>query len=59
MARELGMVILTNIKKLQQVLYSEVEEAIRALKKDKSSGSDGITAEMIQARGEQLVQQIH
>ncbi|CAF2040267.1 unnamed protein product, partial [Rotaria magnacalcarata] len=28
----------------QDILYSEVEEAIRTLKSNKSSGSDGITA---------------
>jgi hypothetical protein len=43
----------------QDILYSEVEEAIRALKRNKSPGSDGITAEMLQAGGEQLARQIH
>ncbi|CAF4556575.1 unnamed protein product, partial [Rotaria magnacalcarata] len=37
----------------QDILYSEVEEAIQTLKSNKSPGSDGITAEMIQAGGEQ------
>ncbi|CAF2067958.1 unnamed protein product [Rotaria magnacalcarata] len=43
----------------QGILYSEVEEAIRTLKSKKSPGSDGITAEMIQAGGEQLTHKIH
>ncbi|CAF5055729.1 unnamed protein product, partial [Rotaria magnacalcarata] len=43
----------------QDILYSEVEEAIRTLKSNKSPGSDGITAEMIQAGGEQLTHEIH
>ncbi|CAF4955483.1 unnamed protein product [Rotaria socialis] len=43
----------------QDILYSEVEEAIRTLKSNKSSGSDGTTAEMIQAGDEQLVHEIH
>jgi hypothetical protein len=43
----------------QDILYSEVEEAIRTLKKNKSPGSDGIIAEMLQAGGEKLVHQIH
>ncbi|CAF3566093.1 unnamed protein product, partial [Rotaria socialis] len=35
------------------------EEAIRTLKKNKSPGSDGIAAEMLQAGGEALARQIH
>ncbi|CAF5047173.1 unnamed protein product, partial [Rotaria socialis] len=41
------------------ILHSEVEEAIRTLKKNKSPGSDGIAAEMLQAGGEALARQIH
>jgi Reverse transcriptase (RNA-dependent DNA polymerase)/Endonuclease-reverse transcriptase/Domain of unknown function (DUF6451) len=41
------------------ILYSEVQTAIRALKKNKSPGSDGITAEMLQAGGDPLTRQIH
>ncbi|CAF4843884.1 unnamed protein product [Rotaria socialis] len=41
------------------ILYSEVEEAIHTLKKNKSPGSDGIAAEMLQAGGEGLARQIH
>ncbi|CAF3677816.1 unnamed protein product [Rotaria socialis] len=43
----------------QDILYSEVNQAIQTLKSNKSPGSDGITAEMIQAGGEQLIHQIH
>ena len=43
----------------QDILYSEVQAAIRALKKNKSPGSDGITAEMLQAGGDPLARQIH
>jgi hypothetical protein len=43
----------------QDILYSEVQTAIRALKRNKSPGSDGITAEMLQAGGEPLARQIH
>ena len=59
MARDLEMIAPTSIEEPQNILYSEVEEAIRTLKRNKSPGSDGITAEMIQAGGEQLVRQIH
>ncbi|CAF3389732.1 unnamed protein product [Rotaria socialis] len=41
------------------ILYCEVEEAIRTLKKNKSPGSDGIAAEMLQAGGEGPARQIH
>ncbi|CAF2133571.1 unnamed protein product [Rotaria magnacalcarata] len=43
----------------QDILYSEVNQAIQSLKSNKSPGPDGITAEMIQAGGEQLIHQIH
>ena len=43
----------------QDILYAEVQAAIDMLKKNKSPGSDGITAEMLQAGGEQLVRQMH
>ena len=35
----------------QDILYAEVQAAIGMLKKNKSPGSDGITAEMLQAGG--------
>ena len=59
MARDLEMIAPTSIEEPQNILYSEVEEAMRTLKRNKSPGSDGITAEMIQEGGEQLVRQIH
>ncbi|CAF1359303.1 unnamed protein product [Rotaria magnacalcarata] len=43
----------------QDILYSEVQAAINSLKRNKSSGSDGVTAEMLQAGGEPLSRQIH
>ncbi|CAF5052076.1 unnamed protein product, partial [Rotaria magnacalcarata] len=43
----------------QDILYSEVQTAINSLKRNKSPGSDGITAEMLQAGGEPLSRQIH
>ena len=59
MARDLKKITPASAEELQNILYSEVEEAIRTLKGNKSPGSDGITAEMIQAGGKQLVPQIH
>ena len=44
---------------IQDILYSEAQAAICGLKKNKSPGSDGITAEMLQAGGEPLARQIH
>ncbi|CAF5116865.1 unnamed protein product, partial [Rotaria magnacalcarata] len=41
------------------ILLSEIENAIDKLKKNKSPGTDGITAEMLQAGGKQLVSNIH
>ena len=43
----------------QDILYSEVQTAIRALKRNKSPGSDGIPAELLQAGGEPLARQIY
>ena len=43
----------------QDILYSEVQAAIDGLKKNKSPGSDGVTAEMLQVGGESLARQIH
>ena len=59
MAKDLEMITPTSTEEPQNILYIEVEEAIRTLKRNKSPGSDGITAEMIQTGGEQLVRQIH
>ena len=41
------------------ILLEEVQSAIKKLKKNKSAGTDGITAEMIRAGGEALTRQIH
>ena len=41
------------------ILYSEVDEAIKKLKKHKSPGNDGIMAEMLQAGGDCLKRKIH
>ena len=41
------------------ILFSEVEQAIQSLKKNKSPGSDGIPAELLQSGGESLTHQIH
>jgi L-rhamnose mutarotase len=57
--KELEEITPHNDEDPQDILYSEVEEAIRTLKRNKSPGSDGITAEMLQAGGEQLVRHIH
>ena len=57
MTRDFEKVTPTNTEESQNILYSEVEEPICTLKRNNSPGSDGITAEMIQAAGEQLVLQ--
>ena len=59
MAKGLEMIKSTSREEPQNILYSEVEEAIRTLKRNKSPRSDGFTAEMIQEGGEQLVRQIY
>ena len=59
MVRELEVITPFNKEGPQDILYSDVEEVICALKRNKSVGSDGIPAEMLQAGGEQLVRQIH
>lgn len=46
-------------EKEPDILKSEVERAIRKLKCRKAAGHDGITAEMIQAGGETVIEQIH
>ena len=58
MARDLKKRTPTSTEEPQNIC-SEVEEAILTLKRNKSPGSDEITAEMIQAEEEQLVRQIH
>ncbi|CAF1924031.1 unnamed protein product [Rotaria magnacalcarata] len=59
MAKELEGIFHSYEEDPQDILYSEVEEAIRTLKSNKSPGSDGITADMIQAGCEQLTHEIH
>lgn len=59
MVKELDEITPLNDDVPQDILYAEVEKAIRSLKSHKSPGSDGITAEMLQAGGEQLTRQIH
>ena len=59
MAKALKKITPTSTEEPQNILYFKVEEALRTLKRNKSPGPDGITAEMIQAGGEQLVRQIH
>ena len=52
MTKHLEMITPTSTEEPQNILYSEVEEAIHTLKRNKSPGSDEITAEIIQAGGE-------
>ncbi|CAF0796496.1 unnamed protein product [Didymodactylos carnosus] len=59
MVKELEDITPPGNEESQDILNSEVQTAIRALKRNKSPGSDGITAEMLQAGGEQLARQIH
>ena len=59
MTKGLEMISPTSTEEPRNILYSEVEEAIRTLKRNKSPRSDRIIAEMIQAGGGQLVPQIH
>ena len=54
MTKDIEIITPTSTEEPQNILYSQVEEAIRTLKRNKSPGSDQITAEMIQAGGEQL-----
>src|SRR6218665_370268 len=42
-----------------EILHEEVEAAVKRLKRHKSPGTDGITDEMIQAEGEQIVDELH
>jgi hypothetical protein len=59
MAKELEDIAPPGNEDPQDILYSEVQAAINSLKRNKSPGSDGITAEMLQAGGEPLSRQIH
>ena len=55
MAKDLKMITPTSTEQPQNILFSEVEEAISALERNKSQESDEITAEIIQVGGEQLI----
>ena len=59
MVKELEEITPPNNDDSHDILYAEVEGAINTLKRNKSPGSDGITAELLQAGGEQLVRQMH
>jgi hypothetical protein len=59
MVKELEEITPINDEDPQDILYCEVQEAIRTLKKNKSPGSDGITSKMLKAGGEQLAHEIH
>ena len=50
MTKDLEMITPTSKEEPQNILYSEVEGAILTLKRNKSPGSDEITAEMISGR---------
>ena len=58
MLKELEEITLPNNEEPQRLLYSEVEGAVDTLKRNKSPGSDGITAELLQAGWEQLARQM-
>ena len=58
MARNLETLTSTSTEEPQNILYCELEETMGTLKRNRSSGFDGITLEMIQAGEEQLVRQI-
>ena len=59
MVRDLKRITPTSTNEPQDILYSQVEEAICSLKKNKISGPHGITAEMLQAGRKQLTREIH
>ncbi|CAF1404873.1 unnamed protein product [Adineta ricciae] len=47
------------VERTNDIVYSEVQTATRALKRNKSPGSHGIPAEMLQARGESIAREIY
>jgi hypothetical protein len=59
MVKELEEITPPNDEDPQEILCAEVQKAIRSLKCNESPGSDVITAEMLQAGGEQRARQIH
>ena len=48
-----------NDDETHDILYEEVEAAVKRLKKNKSPGIDNITGEMIQAGGDRVAEEIH
>ena len=59
MVKELDKITSPYDEDPQDILYAVVKKANRSLKCHKSPGSDGTTAEMLQAGGEQLAHQLH
>ena len=59
MVKELEEITPPNNDDSHDILYYEAEDPINRLKRNRSSGSDGITAELLQAGGEQLARQMH
>lgn len=59
MVKELEQITPSSEDNPSGILYSEIEDAITKLKKNKSPGTDGITAEMLQAGGKALIHKIH
>ena len=59
MVKELESIILPVNEDTEDILYSEVEEAIRSLKRHETPSTDGITAEMFPDGGENLVRKPH
>lgn len=57
--KELEQIFPPTQQKSHDILFSEVEQAIRSLKKNKSPGLDGIQAELLQSGGESLAYEIH
>ena len=55
MASGVKKITLISTEKPKNILHSEIEEAISTLKRNKSTGSGRVTAETIQAEGQQLV----
>ncbi len=48
-----------NEDEMHYILYEEVVEAVKRLKKAKSPGIDKITGEIIKAGGEKVTEEIH
>ena len=59
MVRDLKRTTPMSIEESQDILYSEAEEAICSLEKNKNQGPDGIIPKMSQGRGKHLTREIH